>query len=516
MAFGFLLLVLLWSVAGAAPALPIPHASREAGPVREHLEDWPNDPDLAPPKPLELHASEALALGMLHNLDLWVGELEPEVAATQIRLAEGLFDPLVRGIVSRGGLSEIFATDLNQVLGYRQQLLTRWGFEQTTPLGVRYSLEYRTGQDQLSQAAQGLGSLTTSVQSTFFSLVVPLLRGLGTDVQLGPVRAAELRQQRAQKMYAELTLETATQIQKTYWQLVGNRRQLSVQLRAQRRAQHLLHLLEEQIEAGRAAAYESYEARQNLALIETDLTELRRAIMLQEQALLNALGLDPLVGRVLPLDPMPSPGEAGQSLEGWVEQALRQRPELEAAQLEIRALEAERVTLVNQLLPQLDLVGDYRINRGSSFLGREAWQLSLQFSFPLGNNGALARVQRNELLLEQARRRAQRSQQQVVLDTSLAYRSMGIQRERWLRAQTARHFALLRTEAEQERFQVGFTPAHRVVFAQQYEVISLQKAVQAELDFQLARLDLERSVGSGLDELLKLRASESAAESREP
>lgn len=489
---------------------PMPHypSGEPAGqPYRWGVEEHDNyltwNQDFEPAKALRLRADEALAMGLQHNLNLWVAQVDPEIAQTQVTLAAGLFDPLFRSVVTRSGLSQLFATDLDQVLGYRQQLSTRVGLQQTTPLGVRYSLEYRTGQDSYSQSALGLGGLSSNTTNTFFSLVVPFLNGAGRDVNEGPMRAAEFRTERARQMLAEKTLETAAEVQRNYWDLVSKRKQLAIQLRAQAHAQRLRSYLEVEISEGRAAAYEAYEAEQNLGLIQVDLEERRRLLILQEQFLLRSLGFDPNLGRVVPLDEPAQPGEESATLESWLEKAMADRPELKSAQLEIQALEAERITLNNQLLPQLDLVGDYRTTTGSAFIGTEGWQVGLQFSFPVGNHQALARAERNTLLLEQARRIADRSWQDVVNDTSLAYKSLGFHRQRWRRASQTRSYALLRTQAESERFRAGFTPAHRVVFAQQYEVISLQKEAEAQLDYTMARINLERSVGFALPQLLQ-------------
>lgn len=496
------------SLVTAAQARPAPHAPRPpAGSGRWESEEHDSyltwNQDLEPKGALHLRLEDSLAVGLQHNLSLWVAEVDPAIAKTEETLAAGVFDPTFRSMVTRAGLSQLFATDINQTLAYHQQLLVRAGLEQTTSLGVRYSMEYRSGTDSFVQSALGLGGISGSTTSTFFNLVVPLLRGFGRDANEGPLRAAEFRTLRAHFLLSEKTLETAALIQKTYWELVAKRKQLAIQLRAQSHARRLRTYLELEIAEGRAAAYEAFEAEQNLGLIEVELEERRRAVILQEQYLLRAMGLDPNLGRVVPADELPTPAEQKSDVQAWVERALADRPELRAARLEVEALEAEHVTLNNRLLPQLDLVSDYRTSSGSTLLGTSAWQVSLQLSLPIGNHQALARAERKNLELEQARRVAQRSLQEIASDTSLAYKSLGFHRERWRRAQMTRSYALLRSQAEGERFLAGFTPAHRVVFAQQYEVLSLQKEAEAKLDYALSHVDLERAVGAALPELLE-------------
>ncbi len=488
---------------------PVPHEPRPAASAGSRWEADEHDSyltwnkDLEPSNALRLHLDESLAFGLQHNLTLWVAEVEPSLAKTEETLAAGLFDPLFRSLVSRGGLSQLFATDINQILGYNQQLLTRAGLEQTTSMGVRYSVEYRTGTDSFLQSALGLGGISRRTTSTFFNLVVPLLRGAGRDANEGPLRAAEFRTRRATSLLSERTLETAALIQKTYWELVAKRKQMGIQLRAQSHARRLRTYLEIEIAEGRAAPYEAFEAEQNLGLIEIELEDRRRGLILQEQYLLRVMGLDPNLGRVVPLDDLSAPDEQSSDLQAWVEKALAGRPEIRAARLEIEALQAESVTLTNRLLPQLDLIGDYRTSTGSNLLGTDAWQVSLQLSLPIGNHQALARAERKNLELKQAQRIVERSLQDIVNDTSLAYKSLGFHQERWRRAQMTRSYALLRSQAEGERFLAGFTPAHRVVFAQQYEVLSLQKEAEAKLDYTLSRVDLERAVGAALPELLE-------------
>ena len=57
-----------------------------------------------------------------------------------------------------------------------------------------------------------------------------------------------------------------------------------------------------------------------------------------------------------------------------------------------------------------------------------------------------------------------------------------------------------RVQAELTRFQVGFTPSHRVIFAQQQQIVTDEEGAVSRINLELARSSYRRALGTALQE----------------
>ncbi|GAA5506932.1 hypothetical protein Rcae01_02385 [Novipirellula caenicola] len=183
--------------------------------------------------------------------------------------------------------------------------------------------------------------------------------------------------------------------------------------------------------------------------------------------------------------------------------ALQQRVELQTQQLKIRRLEYELVAARNFLLPQLDLIGQYRMHGfGQDLFGTtteansgaysdlfrgdlQDWTVGFEWKSPVGFRRAHAAVRNAQfqLMREQAIYREQQRQVTIELDAAFAelHRAFATNEANQHRVVGARQ----RVDAIREKYQVVDIPL-------EFVNIAIQRAVDAET--ALARSQVEHTM----------------------
>ncbi|EMI22200.1 outer membrane efflux protein [Rhodopirellula maiorica SM1] len=183
--------------------------------------------------------------------------------------------------------------------------------------------------------------------------------------------------------------------------------------------------------------------------------------------------------------------------------AIQQRVELQTQQLKIRRLECELLAARNFLLPQLDLIGQYRMHGfGQDLLGTTSeansgaysdlfrgdlqdWTVGFEWKSPIGfrQGHAAVRNAQFQLMREQAIYREQQRQVTIELDAAFAelHRAFVTNDANQHRVVGARQ----RVEAIRDKYQVVDIPL-------EFVNIAIQRAVDAET--ALARSQVEHTM----------------------
>lgn len=207
----------------------------------------------------------------------------------------------------------------------------------------------------------------------------------------------------------------------------------------------------------------------------------------------------------LPLEP-PQPSAAS----AWVEQALANRPELEAARRAVDVVDADLRIARAGHLPSLDLVGSYNRSVNNEFVLRDdfqnevatvefqndTWQVGLELTVPIFSGFAVQSQTRQTRVLRQAASfELDSAQRAAVRQTENAYRAViaGI------RQVEALEQALISADSALEATNAGFDVGTRTIVD---VLLAEQRFFQAQRDFSQARhqfivdsLALKRAAG---------------------
>ncbi len=489
-----------------------PTAQQDPPPVQPPV-DLPQD---ATERVLELSLEDAIRLALQNNLDIERERFGPQIARTEVEEERAAFDPVIgleatlsqtkvlptTEFAAQGGVfvpREPFMKDERVAPFLKQNIVT----------GGDYELRFVYTRQDIEPTSSGDVARTLAdprYEGSFeLTFTQPLLQGFGIEVNLAPIRRAQKDEQIAEQDVVQAILDTIFEVQENYWELVFRIQDLAAQREALKLAEDFLAENTIRVEVGTMAPIELIQAETEVKLREEDVIVAEAEVKEAEDTLKEVLNIPEIMGtwriRTQPTDTPPFVPVSTLVVQDMMEQALKQRPDFIASQLDIGSREIARMEARNQRLPSLDFVA-----QGSARAFGEAaeeslgnlpdlegyrWSFGLQFEYPLGNRSARNALLKRNLELQQAlvdQRQLiltiERQIRQAVRNIESAIKRIEVTRATIVLAQT-------QLEAEQEKFRLGLSTSFQVLEFQRDLTDARSAATRALSDYnvELARLD---------------------------
>jgi outer membrane protein TolC len=338
-----------------------------------------------------------------------------------------------------------------------------------------------------------------------------LLQGRGLDVNLANLRQAELDTRFSQYELRGFIEALVAQVEETYWNYALSQRRIEIFQNSLQLAEQQLRETEEIIKVGRMAETEVAAAKAEIALRRQNLINARSDMAttrLRLLRLLNPPSPDLWKQEVLLLNQPAVPQVRLDDVATHVEVALRMRPDLNQARLEVELGDLEIVKTKNGLLPKLDLFMNlgktgYADSFSSSMsnIGEDDYDIlaGIRFEYPPRNRDARARRERALLGREQAAEALENLAQLVELDVRSAYIETNRAKEQIYATAATRQLQEESFRVETEKFRVGRSTNLLVAQAQRDLVISQISEIQAVVNYLQALVELHRLEGSLLE-----------------
>jgi outer membrane protein TolC len=365
-----------------------------------------------------LRLVDAVEATISRHPGLAIQRQEVEIGDALQRQASGVFDQLFETSLNHGRLYGPFGG----LTGFRLSP------NDSSQVAASYSKLLRSGVsvggsvDLLRQVDGGVlpGGLSTS--STRLNVVVPLMRGRGSDVTTAGVRAAGLQRDSSVLELRHLTAALMTRVVTSYWGLVAAERLRAVAAASSARGALL-------VENMRALIAADLSPRGDLASVLANAADREAARFVSEQASVEArqqLWLDMgnrgedrveiSVGDDFSLlGDLPDVGAFPTDIESFVAAALEGRADYSAATMRVEAARILSAAASNELRPQVDLsvdLGYTALAEGRGF-GRYWSALGagvegpdvigrIGYRFPLENRSASGRFAQATAQVQQA------------------------------------------------------------------------------------------------------------------
>ena len=492
---------------------------------------------------LPLTLTGAVELALERNPNLVVEKIRVEQAREKVEEEKGVYDPVfnLRGTVSRKDnvvASRFYPSGL-YVDSERAQGV---GIQSKFYTGTRFGIDL-----DFKRLASTSNTQTLSPQyAAIFALtfVQPLLRDFGWGVNTTRIRVAEIGAPIAERNLAQRTAQLVQQVEEGYWSLLYLRQDLAVRKKSFEIAQELLKRSEDLFRAGRVAGVSVLEARSGMAAREESLIVAEREFNKFEDRLKLLLHLDPGKTSISLLD---SPKKEPVLLDSAksMELALKQRPEIQALQLELEQRELEQKFAANQTLPRLDFTAQYGMNgisgrpnktctdprvinpltgacepvgnniNGSIFAGErrpkdafdrffthnpfDNWSVELKLQIPLWNRTANAQLSEANLRLNETKVRLRALRDQIETEVRDAIRETVSAKKRMEAALETIKFVEDQLDGSRKKFDAGLGSSYEVLQV----VDDLEKARSNEnravLDYNVGQSKLSLAESSVLE-----------------
>jgi outer membrane protein TolC len=364
------------------------------------------------------------------------------------------------------------------------------------------------------------------------TLTQPLLRGFGLKYNRVRITAAKNNREMTEAQLRLTAMNTVGEVIKAYWDLVGAVEAVGVNRGSLDNAGRLLTVNETRREIGTAADIEVLSAKTGVATRQGDLISARSAVGTASDRLKQLMNMrdGEMFSRLLvvPVD-RPNVGDAAEfdpaqyeaSLEESITLALKNRPELDIAAIQLENAELDEYRTQRDMMPQLDLNGSYgqggRDHKVRDTLygirdGEDVvYTVGFEATVPLGNRAARGQYERSRLQRRQAELQGERTKTDIMATVELAARAVLTNKTLVESNRQAVRLQEAEVAAEESRLRLGVTTSWQVLQVQEQLTLAETALLQAQIAHEKALIDLQTAEGTLLDTLeITVEPAESA------
>jgi outer membrane protein TolC len=411
--------------------------------------------------------------------------------------------------------------------------LANVGFAQAFATGSSFSFEFNNNRTTTNSPFINLSPALGSMYRISFQQ--QLLSGFGFGPNLRYLRIAKNDKKISDIGFKDQVMATVTQVENIYWDLVSSYEQAQVNEQSVAFAQQSLDNAKKQLQLQSIPAMDVMKAEAEVSKRAQDLTVARTSLQLQELLMKNALTKsldDPVLEsvNVVPTDRAQTaqPPTANQSVQALIDQALRERPELQESDIDLVNRQISGKAARNALLPSLSLVAfyggsglagplnpvynipgvpnvstvptDFGGALGNSFNNTAPdYYVGFNLNIPIRNRVAKADQYRSELEYRQAELRREELRKQIRIEVRNAEYALQQTAARVDAAQKARDLAQRTFEITQKEQTLGAGSTFQTMTAQRDLALGELDLVTAKTVYEKAKVELDRATASTLE-----------------
>jgi outer membrane protein len=402
------------------------------------------------------------------------------------------------------------------------------GYQQGFSSGANVNVAFNNTQESTNSPKNVFNPYITS--DLALTVTQPLIRGFGRKLNERFIRIGVAEEKITNLLFRQQVIEVVYGVVRLYTDLVALTEDVKVKEETLSFAQKLFDDTKAQVDEGTVAPLELSRARAQVSGSRQDLINSRGLLEEQEAILKNVLtrrgNEDAGVrnARFIPTETLNVPNEEdNRRIEDLLAAAYQNRPDLGQAALQMQISEISLEGSVNNLRPELDLVGSAQNNglagqpliagvdpRFSGGFGtvldqiatrkNPTYSIGLQLTLPLRNRVAQADAIRDQLQVRQTQVRERQLRNQVQVEVEDALIAMRRARASYEAAVETRTLQEQSLSLEQTRYAEGVSTAFFVIQYQSYVAQARSAEVASRSAYVKARAALERAVGSILDD----------------
>ncbi len=457
--------------------------------------------------PIRLTVNRTVLAVLENNRGLAVQRLDPQIKRTLEEIARAEFDPVLAAEIGRSrtrdeGFPPAPGSALINEGDYGSAELS-----QILPFGTKLALAASATRNQDPGVGPDFYSTRASLTAT-----QSLLRGAGLDVNL-----ASLRQARIDTEISEFELRGYTELlvadtEKLYWDTELARRQVEIVRSSLDLAEKQQAETRERITVGKLSPTEQAAADAEVATRREELINAENTLAQNRVKLMRLLN-PPGQGAwdrdlMLESDPAAVTDEEPGAVADHVTLALKRRPEMNQARLQIQRNDIDLVVTRNGLLPKLDFFitlgqdgygNSFRDARNDNDGANYDVTAGARLEFPLLNRDARARHTRARLSRDKAAEALGNLGQLAEEDVRSAYLELKRAQAQVGATTATRRLQEEKLRVEIEKFRVGKSTALQVAQVQRDLLTSQIAEARARAALRTGYVELYRVEGTLLD-----------------
>lgn len=458
--------------------------------------------------PLNLTVTEAGLMALENNRSLRVERMNSSIQKTVEDQERAVFDPVLRA----GGS---VLTDDNKTLNSSGRYDESWvldtvqghmALKEFFPTGTFVTVEAIAKTTDAARYRDPYASTRLGL-----TITQSLLQGYGTDVNLARIRQAQIETDITRYEFQGFSEALVAQVETTYWDYALSLRQIEIVEESLRLARRQITETQEMIKVGTMAESELAAVQAEAAAQQQGLIDAKSSLAanrLRLLRLLNPPGEAFWEREITLVHPPTLPEIKDDDIGVHTALAIRMRPEMNQARLELQKNKIEIVRTRNGLLPRMDFfVTLGKTGYADAFTGSvkdiptDSYDMKagVNFEYPVFNRNARARQRRAILNRDKAGMALDNLEQIIELDVRSAYIERNRTKEQIAASMATRKFQEEKLRIETEKFRVGRSTNLLVAQAQRDLLESRINEVRAVVNYLKAIVEFYRREGSLLE-----------------
>src|SRR5581483_6155910 len=416
------------------------------------------------------------------------------------------------------------------------------GLQQTTRA---YQAQYIQSWDFGLTAQLTYASLYTSIKSNQYNLnpytsgdldlqvTQNVLQGFGTAVNTRNIRVQKNNMKVTDLQFKQQVIATVTSALNLYWDLVAFNDDVRARQHELDTANLLLEDNKKQVRLGSLAEIEVTRAESQVYASQQDLVIARTNVLQQETILKNVLSRNGVASptlaevHIVPLDTISAPPqEEIRPREELVQEALRNRPEIQQSRINVESQQMNLVGIKNGLKPTLQAFAEVTnngltgmlsaIGAGQSGVGYLVggysnllaqifrrnfpnYSAGISLNIPLRNRAAQADYTSSLLEIRQSQLTLAKSESQVRVDVQNAIIGLQQARARYDAAVKSRVLSQQTLDADRRKYSLGASTVYQVVQDERDLATAASSETEAVANYTHARIAFDQALGRTLD-----------------
>lgn len=464
-------------------------------------------PSLAEEIPLALDA--AVRSAVEKNLDLRVETYNPAISDTDIRKAEGIYNPRIGVLADHRGEDaplDTSGTFIDRRRFYDANFSTDFLLSTGATASAAFTNLWSRSTPGASQG-QGLASTSFVEPKLSLSFAQPLLQGFGKEVTEQGITVAKFGKEASLLQWRNTAIVTVSNVRDQYFALVKARENLQTRRAALAALKEVHDGNQARVKAGVLASVELLDSEFGVAQREVDLLSAEKNVRDASDKLRSTIQY-PLGAELVPTDPLAAdPVESSE--ERAMETALQTRPDLRIARVTLKTQEFNSRIAGNATLPSLAFTGSAGLTAlGSGYSDALSdlasaktpfWSVGISFAYPIGNDAAEAALAASRLRARQADAQLRTLEDSIRLDIRAAIRALDTSFLQIASAQKGVELGEARLASFVKRQKVGLAVTKDILQAEADLTVARETLAAARADYQGAITLFWRSTGELLE-----------------
>jgi HAE1 family hydrophobic/amphiphilic exporter-1 len=515
--------------------------------------------DMTEQRPISIR--ESIGMALANNKDIEVARQNVRIAEFDLLGARGAYDPRFTSLSYYERTETPSTSFLSGSNGSVTQddLTGTFRFEGLAPkYGGGYRVDFSSIRLSTNNTFSALNPQYPAALT--FNYTQPLLRGLRFDVNRRQIEVAKKNLSLTDAQFRQRAIETITNVQRAYWDLVFALRNLQIQRDAVRDARAQLEHNKRLVAEGMLAPIDVVAAEAQVSGFEQSVYSALEDVNRFENSLKNLIAENrqSLLWNVslIPTDPVDL-NNPPVDLPRAIETALANRPELKQSDIVQAINEIDQRLYREQKKPQVDLIGSYgvvgnagtlttsgtanpltaqnaqirdRLNELSAIAGLSPlpvpptqafpdnliggypqslqnlaanrynnFRVGVQLNLPIRNRTAEAQLGRSLVEGERIQTLREQLEQLIQIDVRNALQAVRTAESRLRSAATARQASEQQYESEQRKFDAGQSTLFLVLERQTALTTARGNELRAQTDLNKSIAELQRATGNALE-----------------